>query len=49
MSPDTLKSWFSLGREVLGFVRDAIATAKEAREEKKARKEKKDNEPTSKK
>jgi len=37
MTAEELKAWFSAGREVLGFVRDWLATAKEIRELKEAK------------
>lgn len=40
MKPDDLKSWFQVGREVVGFIRDLVALSKEAREEKESRKKK---------
>ncbi len=40
MTADQLRSWFGVGREVLGFIRDGVALLKEARQEREERKKK---------
>ncbi len=46
MNAEQVKGWFSAAREVVGFIRDLIATKKEIRELKEAKEgkeEKKEN------
>ena len=43
MTAEELKAWFSAGREVLGFVRDCLTTAKELKDAKAMAKQKEEN------